>query len=258
MKNLLYVFALGVVLFTACKKGTLVENTVYEKLEPGNTTYGNLKLLNASPGSPTINFYVNGTKFSSLYTSSGSENGGYGYNGLFPGLGYAVTTPGTQTLTASTLATATVDPALQVFSTSISPDGGKYYSIFATGVYDTIAKKIPTSFILNDVRPTTDTTKIFIRFVNLYIGGPSIDMKQVVDGQKIASGIAFGKASAWVNIPNPGQSNKYSFSDSGTDVAFPGTLTAALTKGRAYTVYVYGSTGSATYPLKADYYTTFY
>lgn len=258
MKKILYIFALGIGLFTSCKKGTLVENTVYEKLEPTNSKYSYLKLLNASPGSPLINFYINGTKFSSVYTSLGIENGGFGYDGLFPNLGYAITAPGSQTLTASTLTTATVDPTLQVFSSLISPEGGKNYSIFTTGSYDVTSKKIPSSILLNDVRPATDTTKIFVRFVNLYNGGPNVDMKQTIDAQTIASGVAFGKTSDWVTIPNPGQSNKYSFFNSGTGVAFPATLTVALTKGRAYTVYVYGLAGSATYPLKVDYYTTFY
>lgn len=258
MKKILYLFAVGTALFTSCKKGTLVESTVYEKLEPGSTKYAYLKILNASPGSPVINFYINGTKFSSAYTSLGKENGGYGYDGLFPNLGYAITKPGSQELTGKTLDSAKVDPGVQVFKTTITPEGGKYYSIITTGSYDAVAKKIPSSVILDDVRPATDTTKVFVRFVNLYNGGPSIDMTQVVGGQKIASNVAFGKASNWVTIPNAGQSNKYAFSDSGTGVAFTATLTAALLKGRAYTIYVYGAAPGITFPLKIDYYTTFY
>lgn len=258
MKKIIYILAISIGFFSACKKGLLVENTVYEKLEPGDTKYAFLKLLNASPGAPVVNFYINGTKFSSAYTSLGVENGGFGLNGLFPNLGYANTSPGAQTLTASTLANATVDPGLQVYSNTITPEGGKYYSVFATGNYDAVGKKIPSTIILNDVRPATDTTKVFIRFVNLYNGGPSLDMIQTVDNKKIASNVAFGKTSDWIVIPNGGQSNKYSFSDSTTGIALTGLLTATLTKGRAYTIYSFGTAGSTAFPFKADFYTTFY
>src|SRR6476646_10669086 len=143
MKKILYAFAIGIGLFTSCEKGQLVENTKYEKLEIGNSKYAYLKILNASPGSPVVNFYINGTKFSSAYTSSGKESGGFAYNGLFPDLGYATTLPGAQTLTAKVLSTATPDPGLEVFNTQITPEGGKFYSIITNGLYDASSKKIP-------------------------------------------------------------------------------------------------------------------
>ncbi len=257
MKKLLYIFAIGIV-FTACKKGTLVENTQYEKLEPGSTKYAYLKLLNISPGSPVINFYINGTKFSSAYTSLGTENGGFGYNGLFPDLGYAYTVPGNQTLTAKVLASATSDPGLEVFNTPITPEGGKFYSIVTTGAYDSLAKKIPTYKMIEDVRPATDTTKIFVRVLNMYNGGPALDMFQDVTGKKIVSAVPNGGVSDWVTIPNPGQANKYIFKDAATATLLPATLTATFIKGRAYTIYTRGINGNSTYPFIPSAYTTFY
>lgn len=258
MKKLINIFAIGIILFSACKKGELVENTEYETIPQGSTKYAYLKFLNLSQGTPTVNFYINGTKFSSAYTSSGVENGGYGYNGLFPDLGYAVTNPGSQVLTAKTLATATV-PSAEVLNATINPAGGKFYSIFTHGLYDATNKKIPSYTVFEDIRPATDTTKVFVRFINMYSGSPALDLVQDATGQKIATNVAVGTASDWVTIPNPGQSNKYSFKNSATNVAITTTtLTATLTKGRAYTIYVRGILGNTTYPFAATFYTTFY
>lgn len=258
MKKILYIFAIGIGLITACKKGTLVENTVYEKVEPGSTKYANLKLLNASPGSPVVNFYINGTKFSSAYTSSGTENGGFAYNGLFPDLGYALTIPGSQTLTAKVVANATTNPGLEVFNSTITPEGGKFYSIFTNGLYNTTTNMIPNYTVIEDIRPATDTTKVFVRLINMYTGGPATDVTDATTGQKIISAVAVGKASPWVTIPNPGQSNKYTFQDATTSAALPVTLTTSLTKGRAYTIYTRGIFGNTAYPLALGFYTTFY
>ena len=47
MKNILYFIVVGLGLLTACKKGTLVENTTYEKLEYADQKYTYLKILNS-------------------------------------------------------------------------------------------------------------------------------------------------------------------------------------------------------------------
>lgn len=253
MKRLLYIFALGIGLFSACKKGTLVESTVYEKIEPGSTKYAYLKFLNVSPGSPLINFYVNGSKFSGAYTSLGTENNGLGYKSYFPGSGFATTTPGTQTLSASTLASDKVFPGLQIFSNPISPEAGKYYSIVLAGVYDSTARKIPNFIVLSEARPALDTTKIYVRLVNLFNGSPNIDMTQASNGQKIITNAAFAKVTDWVSIPNAGQLNTYTFSDSATGLVFPKQTIPALTKGRAYTFYAAGVNTGKTYPFVVGY-----
>ncbi|MBD3749877.1 MAG: DUF4397 domain-containing protein [Sphingobacteriales bacterium] len=257
MKKLILILALGFGLFTACKKGTLVENTTYEKLEIGSNKYAYLKLLNLSPGSPVVNFYVNGTKFSAGYSTSGLETGGFAYNGLFPSFGYANTISGSQTLSAKTLAGASTDPNLEVFSTNINPEGGKYYSIITNGLYNTSTKQIPSYKMIEDVRPATDTTKVFIRLLNLYGGGPALDMLQDVTNEKIVSAVPSGEVSDWVTIPKPGQTNKYLLKDANTQETL-GTLTATLTKGRAYTIYTRGISGDSSFPFAVTFYTTFY
>jgi hypothetical protein len=259
MKKLLYIFTIGFGLLTSCEKGQLVENTTYEKLEPGSTKYSYLKFLNASPGSPTINYYINGVKFSAAYTTSGSEIGGFAYNGLFPDLGYATSVVGSQTLTAKTLATATTDPDLEVLNATITPEGGKFYSIFTNGLYNTITKTIPNYTIFEDIKPSTDTSKVFLRLINMYTGGPAIDMVQDATAEKLVTALAVNTASPWISIPNPGQSNKYAFRNSNTNAAISTvTLTATLTKGRAYTIYTRGIFGNTSFPFALGFYTTFY
>ena len=259
MKSKLYLIVAFIGLFSACKKGELVENTAYEKIEPGNPAYSYVKFLNLTPGSPAINYYLGGVKTSAGYSTLGVENAGYGYNGLFPDLGYAIVNPGKSTLTGKIIPSASVDGGLEVLNTEITPEGGKYYTIFTTGEYTLPTKKIPSVVMLEDVRPATDTTKIFIRLVNMYRNGPNLDMLEEGSTQKIVSNVAYGTASEWVTIPNPGKANKYFFDNAATGAHVNATAaTMTLTKGRAYTIYLRGVAGSTAYPFAGTYYTTFY
>lgn len=264
MKKILYFIAVSIGLFSACKKGDLVENTAYEKISPADPKYSYLKILNLTPGSPVLTFYMDGTKFSSSLSSLGVENAGYAYNGLFPDLGYAVTSPGSHNLTAKIIPTVVPDPNLEVFNTTILPEAGKYYTIYTTGQYTATSKKIPSSLMVEDSRPTLDTSKIFVRMVNLYNGSPNLDLvKDAVAGTRIISNVAYGTATSWAEIPNLGPGTApapklfVNIAGTGTPLIASGS-TFTLTKGRAYTIYIRGVAGSTTYPLAVTFYTTFY
>ena len=264
MKKILYLIAVGTVLLAACTKGDLVENTVYERLQPGDPKYAYIKILNLTPGSPAVNFYMDGTKFSSGYSTLGVENAGYAYNGLFPDLGYAVTSPGEHTLTGKIIPSATADPNLGVFDQQIAPAAGKYYTIFTTGMYTLPDKKIPSSFMLEDTKPTLDTSKVFLRLVNMYNGSPNVDLvKDAATGSKIISNVGYSQASDWAEIPNIGPGAAVSVKLYVNNAATGATLvtagfTGTVTKGRAYTLYLRGVLGNTTYPLSIGSYTTFY
>lgn len=248
--------------FTACEKGTLVETTEYEKVAPGDPKYSYLKILNVTPSSPVLNFFIDGTKFSSNLSSNGTQSTGYAYNGLFPDFGYAVVTPGTRSLTANISPTATVDPNLEVFKQSINAGAGKYYTIFTTGIYSTATKNIPSAIVLEDIKPALDTSKIFIRFVNLYNGSPNLDITRISNGVKLASNVAYGTASPFTEIASPGvgaaPSNAFRVDNATTGAVLIPTLTLGMTKGRAYTLYFRGILGNASFPLTGTIYTTFY
>ncbi|MBB2146031.1 DUF4397 domain-containing protein [Pedobacter sp. LMG 31464] len=263
MKKILYFIAVCTVLLAACKKneGT-VENTEYEKVAPGDPKYSYLKFLNLTPGSPVANFYVDGLKFSSALSSTGVENAGYAYNGLYPDLGYAITAPGSHKVTANIIPSATVDKNLEVLNATITPEAGKYYTIFTTGQYSSTNKSIGPLLVLEDVKPALDTSKIFIRMVNLYNGSPNLDLVKTATSTKVASNVAYGTASAFAEIPSPGPgaapSNVFALNNTATGLPLLSNITIGLTKGRAYTFYLRGVLGSTTYPLSGTVYTTFY
>lgn len=264
MKKILYLIAVCALLFSACKKLALVETTKYETIAAGDPKYSYVKILNLAQASPVLTFYMDGSKFSAQLSSLGVENVGYAYNGLFPDLGYAITSPGAHTLSGKVIPTATADAGVEVYSSAITLTAGKYYSIFPNGLYTTTTKKIPSSYIVEDIRPATDTTKIFVRLANFYQNGPSVDLtKDLATGTKLLTGVATGTVSDWVSIPSPGAtsapSNKFFVNTTGTIVPLiTAGSTLTFTKGRAYTIYLRGIVGNTTYPFTLSTYTTFY
>lgn len=268
MKKILYLIAVSTALLAACKKQALVENTVYEKVNPGDPKYSYIKILNVTPSSPTVNFFIDQTKFSAGLSSLGVENAGYNYTtatSLFPDLGYAITAPGSHKLTAKVIASATADAGLEVFNTTITPEAGKYYTIFTTGQYNTTTKQIPSSLVIEDIKPALDTSKVFLRIINVYNGGPNVDLIKgdVPTGPKIVTNVAYGTASNWAEVPSPGSgvapSVKYLLYNTTTGGALiAGTFTLSLSKGRAYTLYLRGVVGNTAFPATLTSYTTFY
>lgn len=257
MKRILYILAAIGFIFTSCDKSELVETTPYTKVIDGDPNYSYVKFLNITPGSPSVNFYVNDVKISGVYSSASTETG-YGYAGLFPDVGYVALKPGNNTLKANIVSSAATDKNLNVFSSTVNMEAGKYFSIFTTGVYNATDKKIESSLVVQDVKPALDTGKIFVRVVNLYSGGPKLDLIQAGSGEKIISNVAYNTASEFVTIPNPGVANVYNIGNAETNAVLKASLfSLTLTKGRAYTFIIRGISGSTTYPLAGTYYTTF-
>ena len=153
---------------------------------------------------------------------------------------------------------------MEVYNTPVNFGAGKYYSIIPNGIYTVASKKIPASYIIEDVRPATDTTKIFIRLANFYNNGPAVDLiKDSATGTKLISNSANGTVSNWISIPNPGNtsspSNKFYLNVAGTATTLiTDGATLNMAKGRAYTLYLRGVLGNATYPATLVTYTTFY
>ncbi|TDO20045.1 DUF4397 domain-containing protein [Pedobacter duraquae] len=262
MKRIIYLIVVSIGLLTSCKKQELVETTVYEKIQPADPKYSFFKVVNLSAGSPAVNYFLDGTKSSGLYSTTGVE-GGVVFNGLFPSTGYAVTTPGNHTLSAklTTAAVPVADRGLEVFTSPYNMAPGKYYTIVTGGVYNTTSKKIESSLVFEDTKIALDTSKIFIRFANLYTGSPNVDLIQTFGGvsTKIATNVAFGKTSDFASMPNPGKANVYSITNSATGAVVASFTTAiTLVKGTAVTLYLRGVAGNATYPPAFTFWTTFY
>lgn len=265
MKKILYIIAACASLLTACEKGTLVETTEYEKVELGDPKYSYLKFLNVTPGSPFINYYLDGAKFSSALSSTGVENSGYNYataTSLYPDFGYATTAPGAKKLTAKIIPSATADANLEVLNTTITPAAGKYYTVFTSGVYSDANKSVGPVLMIEDVQPPLDTSKIFIRLINMYNGSPNLDLVKTATGTKVAANVAYGTASTFAEIPVPGNGvaplNIFALNDAVTNMPLVSKLSLTFTKGRAYTLYIRGVFGNTAYPLTGTTYTTFY
>lgn len=252
-------------IISACKKGKFVENTDYERLGVADPKYAYLKFQNVTPNSPVINFYLDGTKFSAAQSTSGIESAGYSYiiaSSLFPDFGYAATTPGAKKLTANIIPTVTVDARLEVLNTNITAAAGRYYTIFTTGVYSATNKSVGPAFVVEDVRPALDTSKVFVRVINLYNGGPNVDLIRNSSGAKLATNVPYGGVSPWTEIGAPGSgaapSLLYTLNNAATSLPLASNITYSFSKGRAYTIYLKGILGNATFPLTVVNYTTFF
>ncbi|MET3114663.1 hypothetical protein AAKU52_002398 [Pedobacter sp. CG_S7] len=259
MKKLIYIFSLVAITFSGCTKGDLVESTEYTKISAGDPAYSYIRFINLTPASPVINFNLNDVRVSGNASTNGKE-AGYTYLGVFPGLGgtFIPAKVGVNAITAKIVSSAIADANLEVFNTSINTAAGKYYTLYTTGTYNITNKKVESSLLMEEVKPALDTSKVFIRVVNLYNGGPNIDFVQKTTSQKIVSNLAYGTASAFVEIPMPGQSNLYNINQNTTGATLIATTAITLIKGQAYTFIIRGVNGSIATPIGVNYYATFY
>ncbi len=261
MKKITYIFLLFTAAFASCKKNELVETSTYTVVKAGDPANSYVRFINMTPGSPISNYFLNGVKISGGPSTTGIE-AGFTYASAFPmgGGQYVPARVGANSLEAKIIGPALVDPGLSVFNTTVNTAAGKYYSLITSGVYNTVDKKIPSSILIEEVKPSLDTSKIFVRLINLFNGGvANIDMVQQTTGQVIIPNVAFGAASEFTVIPLPGQSNIYRFLNTGTTTpASANTLTAQLIKGQAYTIILRGVNGSITTPFGISFYSSFY
>lgn len=261
MKKISYYFIASIVLLASCSKTDVVENTQSPKTpETTNNKNAYLKILNVTPSSPTVNFYIDGAKLTYAQPIVGFDYPSYSYNAVSFDFGYSIVSAGNRTLSAKIIASATTDANLEVFSQTITPDAGKYYTIFTTGNYT--SKKIPSSVIVEDKTSGIDPTKILIRVANFYNGSTKLDLfKESATGTKIVSDIAYGTISDWVDISalTSGTNNSIKVVFNSTTASTPlisTETTLTLSKGRAYTLYTSGVLGNTNFPLTTNLYTT--
>lgn len=240
-KYVLSFVALALILVTgACQKDINLEST---SLLPVDMTQSFVKFINASPGSPAINFYLDNTKATGGYTALGKEVG-IPYAALYPSLDYAQVKAGGRKISIKAAAASPTDPGLTTFEGNVSLAAGKYYSVFIVDQYDAVNKK-QNLLVIEDKNPTVDTAKTFVRFINLQVGSGKTDVF-LNAGDKVFSGVDYKNASEFVSIPNPGKENTYILKKTGTGVVIPLILKLTLSKGRSYTVCMRGIAGITT------------
>ncbi|MEO8795383.1 MAG: DUF4397 domain-containing protein, partial [Daejeonella sp.] len=130
------------VIFTSCKKDGVVDRG-------GISQGGKVKFVHASPDAPQFNFYVNGTKITAgLASSTGVEQGmAYSATGLPTSFGYSNFEPGAlvfKSLVAPS--STTVAAGTELFTTNLSVEADKYYSLFAM---DSLSRITPVVFTDN-------------------------------------------------------------------------------------------------------------
>lgn len=224
--------------FSACEKDTSLEATATSAVD-SNKPF--VKFFNASPGSPIINFYMDNIKMTGTYTVSGTETG-IAYAAIYPSLGYSQSTGSSSKISTKIAGSSTVDPGVVTSESTVNLTAGKYYSVFAVDQYDAVTKK-QKLLVIEDKSISADTTKAFLRLVNLQVKRGKVDLS-LSTGEKVFSGIDYLKETDFVSITNPGKENTYIFKDTATGLTIPLTLKLTLAKGRAYTLVLRGIAGT--------------
>lgn len=240
MKILNFITLAMFCVLSACEKDTSLESTATSAVDLNKPF---VKFMNASPGSPIINFYMDNIKMTGTYTVSGTETG-IAYAAIYPSLGYSQSTGSSGKISTKIAGSSTVDPGVSTNESTVNLAAGKYYSVFAVDQYDAVTKK-QKLLVIEDKNPPSDTTKAFLRFVNLQVKRAKVDVS-LSTGEKLFSGIDYLKETDFVSIPNPGKESTYILKDTSTGAIIPLTLKLTLAKGRAYTLVLRGVAGTTT------------
>lgn len=249
-KNRLYSIAIliAVTSLTACDKN---------EINPLQEVVGNqakIAILNAIPGSPNIDFMVNGTKFSGNTVAFGTR---------FPSIQYSVIAPGSVTMKGivnTPLVLPTTAPNI-AFGTELSSntnnlDAGKNYTLFITGSPGAATSGV----VIEDVFPAVASLKAHVKFVNVMPDGSNMDLMSGVvpagattplSSAALFSNIAKNAGTDFVAIDVPADGASYQFQ---LRVSAGGTLTGSLftftaLPGRLYTVYARGFNTTYTIPV---------
>lgn len=268
MKTNFYIITcLFLISITGCKK-----NTITQLSQPA--TGAQLKYVQAIPGLPAVDEYVNGTKISpqqnvgltdnlkptSVITGiayPSAFNTAVQYGGLYPGgtsVNYALVAAGNATIKIATstpvpalVSPQTATPNTSVASVTQSLAERGTYSLFTIGYPDK-----PATLFVEDKFPTADMTKIYVRFGNFIPNSPALDVTGVytATGASAATtltpftSIAAGKLTDFLPIDaNAIGTTGYTFQLylAGTTTKV-GTVTKAinLAPGRYYTIMANG------------------
>ncbi|GAB3944414.1 hypothetical protein GCM10028805_11900 [Spirosoma harenae] len=161
-------------------------------------TGAQFRLIHAAPDAPALDVYVNDQRISGAAVTTTNPTGSVLYTttalAAFPANEYAAIPTGAAKIKLVSATGGSV--ASPLVATDLTAEAGKRYSLFATGVapsYSIIA--IP------DELPPLSGNNIFARIVNLVPN--STDVTLTYDGKDIITGVAPGKASAFVPIAPP-------------------------------------------------------
>jgi hypothetical protein len=207
MKHLKLLAAAGLLILTAagCKKD--VNNDPLPAIAA-------FSVHNAVPDAPPLSIYLNTNKI---------QNDSLLYKGT---IDYVSASVGARQLVAFKGAT-------KVFDKPITLEDGKFYSAFLTGNYSTA-----DVVLLQDSLVNPAAGKANIRFVNMSIGAPSLDLG-LNTGTTLVSGRAYKANSGYISV-DAGKQYNFVVRENGSTVnkvLLPGVTLAA---GHHYTIWTRG------------------
>ena len=155
---------------------------------------GRVKFFNFGVNAPGVNFYAGSTKMTAVLSGTGQEaTTGVVYGGAGNGGVYLAITPGAYALTGRIA--ATVDKDLAIASVNATLDGGKYYSFYMSGFYNT-TNKTSDGFVVEDplsAQPQPINYSVaYVRFVHAISNASPLTLyaRNTVVGDTTAVGAA--------------------------------------------------------------------
>jgi hypothetical protein len=233
----------GAVAIAACDKNARQDITA-----PAVGT--NVKFFNFGVGTPRVNFFANDQKITAIITAdcqppkdttsvcrtAGTDTLGAAYGAAGNAGLYNAITPGQNTLTGRIA--AVTDKNLAVSSLSATLDNSKYYSYYASGIYDATAKKVEAFIVEDPIPATIDPTQAYVRFVNAISNSQPMTLyaKSSTTGNEVAIGstVTYKAAGTFQAVPGGVYDLNTRTAGSATNVI---TRTAvSFVAGRVYTV----------------------
>ncbi|MBD2702673.1 DUF4397 domain-containing protein [Spirosoma sp. BT702] len=157
-----------------------------------------LRFIHAAPDVPAFDVYVNERQISGAAVTTTNPTGSVLYSNttlsVFPASEYSAIPAGTAKLKAVNASGGTV--ASPLITSDLAVEAGKRYSVFATGLAPSYSL-----LVVPDELPALSGNNLFARIVNLVPN--STDVTLTYDGKEVITGVAPGKASAFVPIAPP-------------------------------------------------------
>jgi hypothetical protein len=160
MKKVIFGLALLAGVAVACKKGTTIPER-YTTVPASNT---NIRFINVAPGTPSVNFFVNGEKISGRAATGTGATTGVAYGSMFPistNVAYASVPSGDLKVDARVIDSSLVMPGALILSRTQGFTPGKFYTYV---LLDTVTQA--TALIVEDSLGVAIPTKAYVRIGN--------------------------------------------------------------------------------------------
>lgn len=212
--NIIYLAIIAVVISSCGEKDIIINE--YTR-EPGNEAQ--VRFYNFGINAPSVNFYADNVKITASQSLTGEmAPTGVSFGATYPSIGYVEVPGGDNINIFSKTPTTLAIPANNVNNyqqdkevsniTVPKLESKKQYSLFIAGYFDKDTHKAE-SFIISDELPPSDTSKVFVRFVNsgvaeagtLSIKVSKMDGTEVISEEMVAAELAFKSATEFKDFP---------------------------------------------------------